>query len=107
VDVGAHEEVTDLLLRGNKGRARIPGKHGGRAMPYTNVAVLVPDRPGELAMVFQAAGVAGVNIEGVVIEHSPGRPLGIVELSVKPESASRLAVELRARGWSVPARDAE
>jgi prephenate dehydrogenase len=105
--VDACADVTDLLLRGNKGHARIPGKHGGRATRYAIVAVLIPDRPGELALVFQAAGVAGVNIEDVVIEHSPGRPLGIVELSVKPEKAARLAVELRARGWTVPARDAE
>jgi prephenate dehydrogenase len=64
--------------------------------------VVIPDRPGELALLFQAAGVAGVNIEDVTIEHSPGRPLGVVELSVDPSAAQRLAEELRARGWSVP-----
>jgi prephenate dehydrogenase len=94
--------VTDLLHRGNAGRAKIPGKHGGRQSPYAIVSVLIPDRPGELALLFQAAGVAGVNIEDVVIEHSPGRPVGVVELSVKPAAAQRLAEELRSRGWSVP-----
>ena len=94
--------VTDLLRRGNAGRAKIPGKHGGRQSPYTIVSVLIPDRPGELALLFQAAGVAGVNIEDVVIEHSPGRPVGVVELYVQPAAAQPLAEELRSRGWSVP-----
>ncbi|MEW2355098.1 prephenate dehydrogenase [Spirillospora sp. NPDC029432] len=99
----AATHVADLLLRGNAGRARIPGKHGGEASAYSVVQVVIPDRPGELAMIFQAAGIAGVNIEDVTIEHSPGRPLGVLELSVKPEAAETLAAELRARGWSVPA----
>lgn len=94
--------VADLLLRGNAGRSQIPGKHGGRQSSYATVQVVIPDRPGELAMIFQAAGIAGVNIEDVTIEHSPGRPVGSLELSVVPEEAERLAAELRARGWSVP-----
>jgi prephenate dehydrogenase len=94
--------VFDLLRRGNVGHTKIPGKHGGRQSSYAIVSVLIPDRPGELALLFQAAGVAGVNIEDVVIEHSPGRPVGVVELSVQPAAAHRLADELRARGWSVP-----
>ncbi|MCO5997369.1 prephenate dehydrogenase [Actinoallomurus rhizosphaericola] len=99
---GAGPDVTDLLERGGAGRRRLPGKHGGRPGAYTVVSVVIPDRPGELALLFQAAGVAGVNIEDVTIEHSPGRPVGVVELSVDPAAAERLADELRARGWSVP-----
>ncbi|WP_030144789.1 prephenate dehydrogenase [Spirillospora albida] len=100
----AATHVADLLLRGNAGRSRIPGKHGGRAPEYAEVPVVIPDRPGELAMIFQAAGIAGVNIEDVTIEHSPGRPVGVLQISVVPEAADRLATELRARGWSVPGR---
>ncbi|MFC4908090.1 prephenate dehydrogenase [Actinomadura gamaensis] len=99
---GAATHVADLLLRGNAGRARIPGKHGGDQRSYATVTVVIPDRPGELAMIFQAATIAGVNVEDVSIEHSPGRPVGVLELSVQPEEAARLADELRARGWSVP-----
>ncbi|RFS85858.1 prephenate dehydrogenase [Actinomadura spongiicola] len=99
-EAAAH--VADLLLRGNAGRSRIPGKHGGDQSAYAIVQVVIPDRPGELAMVFQAAGVAGVNIEDVTIEHSPGRPVGVLEIAVVPEEAERLAAELRGRGWSVP-----
>jgi prephenate dehydrogenase len=100
--VAAEGAVAELLGRGRSGRRRLPGKHGGPDPAYAHVSVLLPDRPGELAMVFQAAGVAGVNIEDVSIEHSPGRPVGVLELSVRPEAAERLAKELRARGWSVP-----
>ncbi|WP_245681516.1 prephenate dehydrogenase [Actinomadura kijaniata] len=99
---GAAAHVADLLLRGNAGRSRIPGKHGSQDKTYATVPVVIPDRPGELAMIFQAAGIAGVNIEDVTIEHSPGRPLGVLEIVVKPEAAEKLAAELRSRGWSVP-----
>ncbi|RAY16406.1 prephenate dehydrogenase [Actinomadura craniellae] len=99
---GLAEALRELLGRGNAGRARIPGKHGERAPAYAVVSVVIPDRPGELALLFQAAGVAGVNIEDVTIEHSPGLPVGVAELAVRPEAAERLAGELRARGWSVP-----
>jgi prephenate dehydrogenase len=100
-DVAA-EKVTELLRRGSAGRGRIPGKHGGRPRSYAIVSVVTPDRPGELARLFQTAGDVGVNIEDVSMEHSLGRPVGITELSVRPEEADRFADELRARGWSVP-----
>lgn len=96
------DRVTDLLRRGVSGRRRIPGKHGGVPRSYAVVAVVINDRPGELFRLFAAAGEAGINIEDVAIEHSPGLPVGVAELSVKPEEAGRLARELRARGWSVP-----
>ncbi len=96
------QKVGDLLARGNTGRARIPGKHGGGQPQYTHVQVVIPDRPGELARIFEAAGDAGVNIEDVSIEHSPGLPVGVADLSVQPEAAEPLAAALRARGWSVP-----
>ncbi|ROO84061.1 prephenate dehydrogenase [Actinocorallia herbida] len=95
-------KVGDLLGRGNTGRARIPGKHGGTPVTDALVQVVIPDRPGELARIFEAAGDAGVNIEDVSIEHSPGLPVGVAELSVKPEAAETLALALRERGWSVP-----
>lgn len=93
--------VTELLRRGNAGRARVPGKRGGPAPSYEIVSVVISDRPGELARLFDAAGAAEINIEDVAIEHSPGLPVGVAELSVRPEVADRLAQRLRAGGWSV------
>lgn len=95
------EAVTALLRRGNTGRARMPGKRGGPAPAYALVPVVIQDRPGELARLFQAAGDAGINVEDVSIEHSPGLPVGVAELSVREGLAERLAQQLRARGWSV------
>ncbi|MEV5411822.1 prephenate dehydrogenase [Thermopolyspora sp. NPDC052614] len=98
----AMTDVVDLLKRGVAGRGRIPGKHGGPARTYTVVQVVIGDRPGELARLFQVAEETGVNIEDVRLEHAPGLPLGLAELSVQPESAATLAEALRAHGWDVP-----
>jgi prephenate dehydrogenase len=94
-------DVTDLLERGQAGVARIPGKHGGQPRNFTVVQVVIPDRPGELARLFNAAGAAGVNIEDVRIEHSPGLPVGVAELSVRPDQAAALLDAMEAGGWPV------
>lgn len=93
--------VRDLLERGRSGRERIPGKHGAAAPEYTVLAVVIPDEPGALARLFAAAGEAGVNIEDVRIDHSPRLPVGVAQLSVRPELLSELAEALAAGGWSV------
>jgi prephenate dehydrogenase len=94
-------EVTGLLDRGRAGVARIPGKHGGQPRNFTLVQVVIPDQPGELARLFNAAGAAGVNIEDVRIEHSPGLPVGVAELSVRPDQAAALLDAMEAGGWPV------
>ena len=93
--------VATLLDRGQAGVARIPGKHGGAPRPFAVVQVVIPDQPGELARLFQATGAAGVNIEDVRIEHSPGLPVGVAELSVRPAEAGPLLDALEAGGWPV------
>jgi prephenate dehydrogenase len=101
---GDEESVKDLartLERGSAGVARIPGKQGRPAPAYAIVQVVIGDRPGELARLFQAAGDAGVNIEDVGIEHSAGLPVGVAELAVRPEAAARLVEALAAGGWPV------
>jgi prephenate dehydrogenase len=92
--------VPDLLDRGRVGAARIPGKHGGQPRNFSVVQVVIADQPGELARLFNAAGAAGVNIEDVRIEHSPGLPVGVAELSVRPGQAGALLEAMRAGGWS-------
>lgn len=100
-DGTARRTVGGLLADGVAGRARIPGKHGAPAVAYASVPVVIGDRPGELARLLLAAGEAGVNVEDVSIEHSPGQPVGLVELAVKPDAADALADALRAAGWTV------
>jgi prephenate dehydrogenase len=99
-DSGA-KQVTDLLERGSAGVARIPGKHGGPSRDFSPVQVVIADRPGELARLLAAAGEAGVNVEDISIEHSPGLPVGVAELWVRLEAARTLARSLAAAGWPV------
>jgi len=100
------KQVADLLERASAGVGRIPGKHGGPTTGFAPVQVVIPDRPGELARLFQAAGAAGVNIEDITIEHSPGLPVGVAELWVRPEAGPALAEALAAGGWPVSVRAA-
>lgn len=97
-----HEEIIEATLKaGVKGRARIPGRHGNIEAPFIEVAVLIEDKPGELARLFVAAGDAGVNLEDVRIEHVLGKPSGLVELSVKPDVTDALIQALSVRGFDV------
>ncbi|MEE2043088.1 sugar-binding domain-containing protein [Nocardiopsis tropica] len=94
--------VRDLLERGRSGHGRIPGKHGTVRLPeYTVMPVVIPDEPGTLGRLFAAAADAGVNIEDVRIEHTPGLPLGVAQLYVLPEAVDAFARSLAADGWSV------
>ncbi|HEX3307894.1 MAG TPA: prephenate dehydrogenase [Streptosporangiaceae bacterium] len=98
---GDPKSVATLLEIGQAGVGRIPGKHGGEPREFTTVQVVIPDQPGELTRLFDAAGRAGVNIEDVRIEHTPGLPVGVAELSVRPADADPLLAALEAGGWPV------
>jgi prephenate dehydrogenase len=93
--------VAELLDQGQAGVARIPGKHGGQPRNFRLVQVVMADRPGELARLFNAAGAAGVNIEDIRLEHSPGLPVGVAELSIRPDQAGALLDAMEAGGWPV------
>jgi prephenate dehydrogenase len=95
------QDIAGLLDRGRAGVGRIPGKHGGQPRNFTVVQVVIADRPGELARLFNAAGAAGVNIEDIRLEHSPGLPVGVAELSVRPDQAGPLLDAMEAGGWPV------
>jgi len=93
--------LTGLLDAGCAGVARIPGKRGAPVRDNAVVQVVIRDQPGELARLFQVAGESGVNIEDIGIEHSPGLPVGVAELTVRPDSVTRLTQALAAAGWPV------
>lgn len=91
----------DALTRGNRGVEQIPGKHGSRATHYAQVVVMIDDKPGQLAKLLAEIGEAGINLEDLSLEHSPGAPIGLVEVSVLPEVEHLLISELTARGWRI------
>jgi prephenate dehydrogenase len=88
-----------LLAEGVAGTRAIPGKHGGPTRATESIFVALPDHPGELARVFADAGASGVNIEDVHMDHDPGRPVGLLELTVEEGRAEQLLACLESRGW--------
>ncbi|GAA1811370.1 prephenate dehydrogenase [Agromyces neolithicus] len=97
---GARRRVAEELFGGNTGFERLPGKHGVDRR-YASLTVMVDDRPGQLAKLFNDVGDAGANIEDLRLEHSPGAQVGLAEISVLPEVLERLTDELAARGWRI------
>ncbi|TFD81251.1 prephenate dehydrogenase [Cryobacterium psychrophilum] len=97
---GAQRRVAEELVGGNAGVARLPGKHG-QDRRFASMIVMVNDRPGQIAALLNDIGDLGVNLEDLRLEHSPGAPLGLAEISVLPEAVSRLTTELAARGWRI------
>ncbi len=59
--------------------------------------------PGQIAALLQFIGEIGINLEDMRLEHSPGAPIGIVEVSVVPRQEQRLVEELEGRGWRIAA----
>ena len=100
LEKGEGTEVERLLEQGVAGTAALPGKHGRPVGATVAVLVLVPDQPGVLARLFSDVGDIGVNVEDVRIEHDPGRPVGLVELTVADERADHLLAALEDRGWT-------
>ena len=97
---GARRAIAETLAGGNAGVARIPGKHG-QAKHFEQLIVLVDDVPGELARLLNEIGQAGINLEDLRLEHSPGAEFGLAEISILPEAAPRLIDELQSRGWKI------
>jgi prephenate dehydrogenase len=101
--LGASASVSDLIERGNQGRSKIPGKHGGAAREYALLPVVIEDKPGQLAALFDECASAKVNVEDLTIEHSPGQFTGLITLALSAKDAQTLQAHLTNSGWSVHA----
>jgi prephenate dehydrogenase len=95
------DAIADVIAKGQEGRARIPGKHGGVSREYTHLPIVIEDKPGQLAALFEECAEAGVNVEDLSIEHSPGQFTGLITLALSHEDAGTLATHLQSRGWNV------
>ena len=93
--------VRELLEHGRAGRALLPGKHGGAPIEVRLAQVVIPDEPGALARLLADVASEQVNLEDLRVEHAPGQPLGIAEISVLPAAHDRLVDALTRRGWTV------
>lgn len=93
------DRLTAMLQRGVEGTAAIPGKHGGPALDLATVLVSVSDSPGEVARLLRDVDDIGVNLEDLRLDHDPGRPTGLAEVSVAASAAEALRQALKARGW--------
>ena len=68
-------------------------------MRWATVTVVIPDQPGALARLLAEAAEAGVNVEDIRVDHSPGKAAGLVDLDVAPGRSAELADALVLRGW--------
>ena len=101
LEEGNRESVTAKLVKGNKGRDRLPGKHGSSQQSTSVLVVRLDDKPGELARLFTVAAQANVNLEDVRIDHSLGQPTGLVELTVALEAIGLLKSALEGESFVV------
>jgi prephenate dehydrogenase len=91
-----------IIESGNAGRKLIPGKHGSSARTYIYLHIVIDDKAGQLAAIFNDCAKADVNIEDVSIEHTPGQNTGLVTLSILDLGKAKLLEEfLRTAGWKV------
>jgi prephenate dehydrogenase len=97
---GSRRAVADTIRRGNEGVERLPGKHG-QTRRFESIVVLVDDTPGQLGRLFGELGELAVNVEDLRLEHSPGAPFGLAEISIVPDAVHRASEGLQARGWRI------
>lgn len=93
--------IAELIAKGRSGKALIPGKHGGKARDYSFLPIVIDDKPGQLALIFNECAAMSVNVEDFAIEHSPGQLSALITLSLSQEDAHTLSSHLSSIGWNV------
>jgi prephenate dehydrogenase len=91
--------VIEFLTEGREGRNRIPGKHGLAKRDYTYLPIVIDDKPGGLARIFNECAEIDVNIEDLSMEHSPGQAVGLITLALTSDDANKLQKHLVSKGW--------
>jgi prephenate dehydrogenase len=91
----------EILSAGRENHRRIPGKHGGRKRDYWYLPIVIEDKPGQLAAIFDACALVKANVEDLAIEHTPGQESGLVTLALSHSDAEKLFDQLLVDGWKV------
>jgi prephenate dehydrogenase len=94
-------KIAELIAAGREGKAMIPGKHGGKAREYSYLPIVIDDKPGQLAAIFNECAAMQVNVEDLNIEHSPGQLSALITLSLSADDAATLSAHLTSIGWNV------
>lgn len=99
LQIGDRSSVIEFLESGREGRNRIPGKHGLAKRDYTFLPIVIDDKPGGLARIFNECAEIDVNIEDFSMEHSPGQAVGLITLALTSDDAVKLQKHLVSKGW--------
>jgi prephenate dehydrogenase len=92
-------KTKELLEFGRTNHRRIPGKHGGKKRDYWYLPIIIEDRPGQLARIFDLCATVGANVEDLSIEHTPGQESGLVTLALSQSDAQKVFNQLNSEGW--------
>ena len=94
-------KTKEILELGRENHARIPGKHGGKKRDYWYLPIIIADKPGQLAKIFDACSLVSANVEDLTIEHTPGQESGLVTLALSKADSVKVYEQLINDGWRV------
>jgi prephenate dehydrogenase len=94
-------KIAQFIVDGQEGKALIPGKHGGKAREYSYLPIVIDDKPGQLGAIFNECAAMDVNVEDLIIEHSPGQLSALITLALSQSDAEKLSSHLSSIGWNV------
>jgi prephenate dehydrogenase len=94
-------KTQEILEIGRENHARIPGKHGGKKRDYWYLPIIIDDKPGQLARIFDACALVEANVEDLSIEHTPGQESGLVTLALSQKDSKKVFAQLEIDGWKV------
>ncbi len=94
IEGGDREAITDLLSEARRQRQ-------GMAPPMVSVAIILEDRPGELARVGEAFATSHVDVRDLQLRHGRHGGGGVLTISVRPGEAELLRDALRSQGFEL------
>lgn len=104
VDSQDREGILELLTRARSARVNLPTGFGNAEL-MAEVAVPMPDKPGEIATIATLASELDVNIYDLEITHSGEGRRGVMMMVVAREQTERLMGGLIARGYRPTSSD--
>lgn len=101
ISQGNESEILRIFEAAAEIKSQIGGKHGSRPRQYKYVNIVIDDRPGQLAAIFNECAAIAVNVEDLSLEHSPQQLTGLIRLALSESDAVRLHSHLEVNGWRV------